>query len=252
MQSTLFCLTAATTIIALSAQEPMEYSDARARELFTAARIAIAGGPGGVSRLHSLMLKGRSKIPESGGGLMDASVEIRILLPDCYERIDAGTFGRRIEGYSGNTVLDRIERPNESAAQGNQSPNALLSNRFALARFILGFATWVGQEVPLRLETRQTAIEMPGAADPMGLSASSERGFAVRLILDPKSKLPARLTYWDGERRVRTMTFSEHQSVGGYKFPYHVVTTSGERVVDDLAFADIVVNPPLKKTDFTR
>src|SRR5438046_2774552 len=87
---------AAATMVTAAAQEPAEFADARARDLITQARIAISGGPGGVARLRSLSLKGQSRIPESGGGLMDAAVEIRVLLPDHYLRIDSGTFGRRV------------------------------------------------------------------------------------------------------------------------------------------------------------
>lgn len=242
---------AAAAVAGAIAQEPAEYADARARDLITQARIAISGGPGGTSRLRALSLKGRSRIPGTGGDLLDATVEIRVLLPDRYIRVDSGAFGRRITGYAGTTVLNRLERPNESGAPPPANPAALLSNRFALARLVFGMATWASAEVPLKVETRGTVVEMPGAADPMGVAASSERGFAVRLILDAKTHLPSRLTYWDSDRTVLIATFSDHKPTGGLQLPYRIVTRAGERIVDELSFDEIVVNPPLKKTDFT-
>src|SRR5437870_11338934 len=47
--------------------EPGLFHDKRAFDLFTAARIAISGGPNGVARLESLHFKGRSKVPGPTG-----------------------------------------------------------------------------------------------------------------------------------------------------------------------------------------
>jgi hypothetical protein len=241
---------AAVAVATASAQDPAEYADARARDLITQARIAISGGPGGLARLRSLSLTGRSRIPGTGGALLDAAVDIRVLLPDRYIRIDTGTFGRRIIGYAGTAVLNRIERPDDPAAPASPTPPVLLANRFALARLIFGMATWASNEVPLKVETRGTVVEMPGAADPMGVAVSSDRGFAIRLILDAKTHLPSRLAYWDSDRTVLVAEFSDHRPTGGLKLPYHIVTRAGDRVVDELSFDAIVVNPSLKKTDF--
>src|SRR5436190_2967140 len=85
--------------------EPGLFHDKRAFDLFTAARIAISGGPNGVSRLQSLRFKGRSKVPGTDGQIFDGAVDIRIQLPDKYLRIESGTFGRRLTGYAGTTPL---------------------------------------------------------------------------------------------------------------------------------------------------
>jgi hypothetical protein len=36
------------------------------------------------------------------------------------------------------------------------------------------------------------------------------------------------------------------------KAPFSVVTTAGDRIVDELLFDEIAVNPSLSKTDFSR
>ena len=66
--------------------------DVKTRELMTAARIAVFGGPGGVALIRSLRLKGRSRFPDQDGGRIAATVEIRVLLPDHYVRIDTAPF----------------------------------------------------------------------------------------------------------------------------------------------------------------
>jgi hypothetical protein len=36
------------------------------------------------------------------------------------------------------------------------------------------------------------------------------------------------------------------------KVPYRIVTTAGDRSVDELLFDEVAVNPPLAKGDFAR
>src|SRR5579872_7058474 len=66
------------------------FHDQKAEDLFTQARIAITGGPGGLGRLSGLRMKGRGKIGNpDGSAAFDGDVEIRIQLPDKYLRIDS-------------------------------------------------------------------------------------------------------------------------------------------------------------------
>ena len=46
--------------------------------------------------------------------------------------------------------------------------------------------------------------------------------------------------------------FTDHRSVGGMKAPYRIITTAGDRGVDELVFDEIAVNPKLTKADFSR
>jgi len=230
--------------------------DVKTRDLMTAARVAVFGGPGGVALLRSLRFKGRSRFPDDEGALISATVEIRVLLPDSYLRIDTAPFGRRFAGVSGNTPLNLIERAN---GQTTQDPNDARTLQFAdraqLARLMLGVAAYTSPATPLALSTRDTPQAMPGPSDPLGIDATGDHGFEgfiARMILDPKSRTPGRVVFFGPDRAVFTTTFTDRRSVGGMKAPYSIITTSGDRIVDELLFDEVAVNPKLTKADFSR
>src|SRR3954468_3697731 len=95
------CTVAAIACVTVFAKEPVLLRDPKTKDLFAAARIAIFGGPGGIARLHSLRFKGRSRFRGTNDDLLSATVEIRVILPDHYLRVDSGSFGRRIGGPRG-------------------------------------------------------------------------------------------------------------------------------------------------------
>jgi len=234
-------------------QDGVFLRDARARDLFGSARVAIFGGPGGIARLHAMRLKGRSRFPASDGTLLSATVEIRVLLPDHYLRIDSGSFGRRMAGYAGNKTLDLIETPDgKTVPNSGDMATVLFTNRAELARLMLGVATYTSQEMPLRLQTRDTPVPMPGPSEPLGIDAVGDSGFAARIVFDGKSHLPVRLVFWGSDRSVLTTSYADRRSTGGMKAPFSVVTTAGDRIVDELLFDEIAVNPSLSTTDFSR
>jgi hypothetical protein len=245
-------LIAGLTGLALLAQEPVLLRDPKTKDLFAAARIAIFGGPGGIARLHSFRFKGRSRIAGTNDDLLSASVEIRVILPDHYLRIDSGSFGRRIVGHADGKSLDRIE-----SATGRVTPDArdagtiLQADRAELARLALAVAMYASEEVPMKLQTRDTPIDMPGLPEPLGIDATGEH-FAARIAFDGASHLPVRLVFWSGTRTVLTTAYDDRRAVGGMKVPYRIVTTSGDRIVDEMLFDDVVVNPKLTAADFSR
>jgi hypothetical protein len=230
--------------------------DVKTRELMTAARIAVFGGPGGVALLRSMRLKGRSRFPDQDGGMIAATVEIRILLPDHYLRIDTAPFGRRLNGVAGNTGINLTERANGQIAQDpSDARNLLFADRSQLARLILGLAAYTSPALPVALSTRDTPQAMPGPSDPLGIDATGDHGFEgfiARLVLDAKSRTPGRVVFWDGDRTVLTTAFADRRSTGGMKAPYSIVTTAGERIVDEMLFDEVTVNPKLTKADFSR
>lgn len=229
----------------------MFFRDAKAKDIFESARIAIFGGPGGIARLHSLALKGTSRIRAADGDMVDARVDVRVLVPDHYLRVDAGSFGRRLTGYAGRTVLSAVESGGKQVVpDAKDAPAVFRAAQTELARLMLGTVTFASQEVPLKLGTHGTRVPIPGASDPMGIEAYSEDGFAARLIFDGRSHLPVRVLYWDADRTVLTMTFLDRRPTDGVNLPYRIVTTAGDRVVDEMSFEEIVVNPPLNKADF--
>lgn len=234
-------------------QDGVFLRDAKAKDLFAAARVAIFGGPGGIARLRSMRLKGRSRFPADDGAMVSAAVEIRILLPDRYLRVDSGAFGRRMTGYAGNKTLDLIETVDGKATPNAGDPAAVLhTDRAELARLMIGVATFASQEMPLKLQTRDTPVEMPGPSEPLGIDAVGENGFAARIVFDGKSHLPVRLVFWSANRTVVTTAYSDRRPTGGMKAPYSIVTTAGDRIVDELVLDEVAVNPSLSKTDFSR
>ena len=236
----------------VAGQEPVLLRDPKAKDLFASARIAIFGGPGGIARLRGFRFKGRSRLTGSDGELLSAAVEIRVLLPDRYIRIDTGSFGRRQVGYSGAQALDRIESATGRITPDPRSATAILqADRSELARLVLGVAMYASEEVPMKLQTRDTQIEMPGLPEALGIDATGDT-FAARIAFDGKSHLPVRLVFWSGDRTVLTTTFSDRRSAGGMKVPYRIMTTADDRLVDELTFDDVAVNPALTASDFSR
>ncbi|MBZ5556728.1 MAG: hypothetical protein LAO77_05575 [Acidobacteriia bacterium] len=226
--------------------------DARAKDLFTSARIAVFGGPGGIARLRSMRFKGKSKVPGEDGSMLPATVEIRVLLPDNYLRLDTGEFGRRATGYTGRTTLDKIERPDGRVVPDpRDNAGVLMGNRATLARLMLGIATFTSPEMPVELRTHGTPREMPVVPESAWVDAVGD-GFAAKMILDAKTRVPIRLAYWGADRMVMNTTFSDRRSTGGMKAPYRIVTTAGDRVIDELMFDEVTVNPSLSKADFVR
>lgn len=230
--------------------------DVKTRDLMTAARIAVFGGPGGVALLKSLRFKGRSRFPDEDGALIAATVEIRVLLPDNYLRIDTAPFGRRLTGISGSTGLNLIERANGQITQDpNDARTLQFTDRAQFARLMLGVAAYTSPALPLALSTRDTPQAMPGPSDPLGIDATGDHGFegfVARLILDAKSRTPGRVVFWGADRTVTTMAFADRKSTGGMKAPFSIVTTAGDRIVDELLFDEIAVNPRLTRADFSR
>lgn len=226
------------------------YHDPKARELFESARIALTGGPGGLARLRSLRLKGQSQFSGADGTPFSGSVEVRILLPDRYLRIDTGSFGRRLTGYAGTAPLNLIESADKHVVAEPKDPASVESARFDLARFMLNMA-WVSNEVQVKLYTRETPVDIPGAEYSPGVDAVSDMRFAARVTFDPKSRMPDRVIYRNGSTVMITSVL-DRKSVSGYKIASHLVTRAGDRTVDELTFDEIVVNPSLAKTDFAK
>lgn len=246
------CAAAAIACVTLVAQDPELLRDPKAKDLFNSARIAIFGGPGGVARLQSLRFTGRSRFIGSDGELLSAAVEIRVLLPDRYLRIDTGSFGRRQTGYAVKASLDKIESVTGRVTPDSRPAAAILqADRSELARLMLGIAIYALPDVPMKMQTRDTQIEMPGLPEALGIDATGDT-FATRIAFDGKSHLPVRLVFWSGDRTALTATFSDRRSAGGMKVPYSIVTTAAERIVDELTFDEVAVNPRLTASDFSR
>src|SRR5260221_4905071 len=93
----------------IAAQDSLDFKDANTREILKRSREAIGGaaGVGTIAQLQSMTLSGLSRIPASNG-LVECELEIRILLPDHYLRIDRAPFGEKRTGFDGKSSLSVI------------------------------------------------------------------------------------------------------------------------------------------------
>ncbi len=246
---------AALAAAALAAQDATIFRDTQAQDLFRNSRLAVTGTPGAITRLRSLSLKGKSHLATADGSTLDASVEIKILLPDHFLRTDSTPTGERLEGYAGSKLLNVMRGGGRTSAPPDEArPQILKSERAELARLMLGIATYVSTEQPMSFFSRGTPVAMPGQPGPLGLDVIDDRGQALlRFFVDADTKFPARLVFWGFARDVLTMTFTDRRTAGGYQLPHRIATTtSAGQTADELIFDEILVNPPLTKAEFTR
>lgn len=246
----------------LFAQNNHQFSDPNVEDLFRYARMGAGGGA--VSKLKALELKGRSKV-DMGGSLLDCTVDIKVLLPDHYLRIDATPTDAKLAGYAGKTVLSAIRSGDGLSTPPDNLRAVILKNeRVRLARFLLGTLTYVTPDVSMVFhsaglvtgmvdprESAKSAATAQGSAIPNTADISSPDGFKGRLVFDATDRMPLTLLY-PGSPQEETMTFKDRRDVDGLKIPFHVTTTAGGRVIDDLIFETVLVNPEIGKGDFKR
>ena len=256
----------ALSFVPLRAQDATQFRDPAAEDFFRYSRMALGGGA--VTKIKTLSFKGKSKTPTGNGvRVIDADVEIKMLLPDHYLRVDATPTSRRITGFAGKTLLSAI-REGEAASYppDRLKPQLLLSERFRMARLLLATTTYVSSEMSMRFQSIGGAPEMidprsnPRNAaavdlshlDPMAVMALAEDGFTTRWVVDT-AHIPVKLTYQGGaDLATVTMTFADRRPTAGVLMPHRITTANGDRVVDDLFFDRILINSEIGKGDFRR
>lgn len=108
----------------------------------------------------------------------------------------------------------------------------------------------------LRIETGPFGRRLTGyaVATPLALLEDSSR----KVISEPTDAATVEAAreelarFMLGAAEAMTMTIVERKSSGGYKLPSHIVTTAGARVVDDMSFDEIAVNPKFRATEFAK
>jgi len=246
----------------LVAQNNYQFSDPNVEDLFRYARMGVGGGA--VSKLKALQLKGRSKV-DMGGSLLGCAVDIKILLPDYYLRVDATPTDAKLAGFAGKTVLSAIRSGDQlSTPPDNLSSTILKNERARLARLLLGTITYVTPNVSVvfhsagltmgmvdpRVSARSAATAQ-GNAIPNTADISSPDGFKGRIVFDATDRMPSKLLY-PGSPQEETMTFGDRRDVNGFKIPFHITTTAGGRVIDELLLEQVLVDPEIGKGDFKR
>jgi hypothetical protein len=243
------------------AQDNYQFSDPNVENTFRYARMAVGGG---VSKLKALQLKGRSRVGLNGS-LVDCTLDIKILFPDHYLRVDATPTDAKLAGFAGKTVLNAIRAGANLSVPPDNLTSAILKNeQMRLARLLLGAATYVtptfamifrssgltGGVVDPRVSAK-TIAQAEGRGEPNVAEVTGPGGFRGRLVVDGINSMPAKLIY-PNDPKEETMTFEDRRDVNGLKLPFHVTTTAGGRIVDELILEQILVNPEISKSDFKR
>jgi hypothetical protein len=253
----------ATLTLPLAAQRHVEYRDGTAEALFKTSRNAL-GGEGTVSGIESLLLRGTATVAENDGGPAQREVEVRILLPDGMLRIDTASGYEKRTGIYGATLLTAIRSGEGVEAPPEQMRAPLLKAEQArFGRLMLGMAATPLRPGWLTLRSVRTSVTTVDPRDSAETSLTAERGgqrvlegsaeggFFVRLFFDGAT-LPSRVQYEAGRGQQLLMEFSDRRRVSGLLLPYHIVTSSGGRVIDDFVIREIVVNPKFTAADFER
>jgi hypothetical protein len=243
------------------AQDNYQFSDPNVENTFRYARMAVGGG---VSKLKALQLNGRSRV-DLNGSLVDCTLDIKILFPDHYLRVDATPTDAKLAGFAGKTVLNAIRAGANLSVPPDNLTSAILKNeQMRLARLLLGAATYVtptfamifrssgltGGVVDPRVSAK-TIAQAEGRGDPNVAEVTGPGGFRGRLVVDGINRMPAKLIY-PNDPMEETMTFEDRRDVNGLKLPFHVTTTAGGRIVDELILSQILMNPEIGKGDFKR
>lgn len=222
---------ALTLVVSAAAQDPT-YADAAARAVVERARKAMVFERP-LQDLRSLVFKGRVRLPTDSDETRDGTVEIKILLPDRYLRVETMGGVTRRSGAAGATVLT--------------AGGTLADERARFARFMLGTLAYAPPEPKLQFaSTGESAFPDTVALDVSGAA------FSARLVFDAESHVPMRLVFF-GERQVSVVvSFANRRPVDGLDLPFRVTTQTPDRVLETLMFDDITVNANISESEFRR
>lgn len=161
---------------ALVAPHVLGFQDSNVLETLTRSRQAV--GADAVAHLQSLVFTGLSRIP-ANQGLMECELEIRVLLPDRYLRIDRASFGERRAGFQGTDVLNAISEHGRTTLPPDSLKKQILqAERERMVQLLLGAVAYVPlrdgvlfKPVPGTLKTEQAQA---------GAEAAAQRAAAVQ------------------------------------------------------------------------
>ena len=89
------------------------------------------------------------------------------------------------------------------------------------------------------------------SAEPFAALVTGDR-FAARFVVDGTTRAPTQIEYVGADKNAVVVAFSDRRLVDGLHLPFHILTTSGGKIVDELVLDEILVNPELSKSDFRR
>src|SRR5262249_16803747 len=242
------------------AQDHYQFTDPQVADLIRYARMSVGGD---VAKLRAVEMKGRSKV-DAAGTLLPCTVDIKILFPDHYLRVDtAASREAKLAGRAGKKVLNAVRTDaNLSLPPENLHPAILKNEQWRLARLLLGAAMYVSPTVPMIFRSSgmtgfpidprvspKTSASLEGPIQPNAAEITGPNGFAAHLEFEASTRMPVRIMY--GNAREEKITFDDRRDINGLKLPFRVVTSVGDRIVDELAFDQIILNPEISKSEFT-
>lgn len=247
MRAIALLLTAAT---AVSFQNYVTFGGDGADVVFRQSRNAV-GGEAAVTGVTSLVMKGAIQVSTADGGPAERAVEVRMLLPDQYVRIETGKDWTKRSGFSGSTLLTRITKAGAvDTPPANVAPALLRAEKWRFARMLLGIASMATPEVWLNVRQAPGTGQSGTPTGARVLEAASRDNFLVRVFYDAAS-LPERVDYEANRRRIST-SFTDRRKVGQLLLPHTIRTTLDGMPLEEMKFTEIVVNPRLTVTDFEK
>jgi hypothetical protein len=207
---------------------------------------------------------------------MEGRIEIRVLLPDHFLRIETFGTSQRASGFAGKVLLtemrdgNRIELPPE-----NITPQLMRLVHAHFTRFMLGAVTYVTADqqltfrsaggAPAMVDPRDRARAAIAATVPQSAAGSAvvtnltperfamdvtSENLNARYEVDSVTRMPVRLTFQGARKEPNTMKFEDRRAVSGLNLPYRVTTSTRDRALETIVFDEILVNPELTKGDF--
>lgn len=257
-------LAIAVIVLAASAkpagQRYATFGDPHSQQVFRAGRQQL-GGEASIEDLRAFLMKGLARTTDERGAPVARDVEIRVLLPDRYLRIETADGFERRTGFAGGELLSEIR----IGSSVERPPRDLVvplvrAERFRLARLLLGsmLATSSDLWLSFRWAARygQMSRDVIGTVSAVDTGAPpvldvAARDFFSRLYLNSRF-VPLRVDYEAGEQAAVSMVFDDRRPVEGLLWPHRITTKRGGETIDDLFLDEIVVNPPLTGDDFVR
>lgn len=240
----------------VAGQTSATFEGAAADTLFRQSRKAI-GGEANVMSVTSLVMKGTVRVSMPDGGPPERGVELRLLLPDQYVRIETTKDWVKRSGFSGKTLLTEIR----AQGQTNRPPanlwaSLLRGERGRFARLLLGVGSIVTPEVWLTIRQPTGPTQAPrfegahaiATGAPNVLEATAEGNFMARVFY-AASGVPLRVEYEASRRQIVT-AFGDRRSVGALRLPHTMTTTVDGMPFEEITLSEIVVNAPLSASDF--
>ena len=237
----------------LAAQSGATFDGAGAETLFRQSRNAI-GGEAAVMNVTSLVMKGVLRVSAGDDGPPERAIEVRLLLPDQYVRIETARDWSKRSGFSGPRLLTEITK----GAQVDRPPASMTAallrgERARFARLLLGIASLTSPEVWLTLRQAagpgRSGIGHTTIVNPASMLEATARDNFMARVFYGGSGAPVRVEYEAARRKIVT-TFGDRRKIGTLMLPHLITTTLDGMPLEEIRLTEIVVNPPLTAADF--